>query len=531
MEWSWVLAVILAAIASFISNLGVNLQKLHHIRTRHTSSSSSSHPTTRSHSPNGRSSTGTTTSRLAALTIRAPSASPTPLPAAMGEADTDGEGEGTSHYSSSLLWRCGLLLIIFGSLFDVAALALGPQSLIAPLGSLTLVSNIACAYCLLRERVSRYDIGATALIVVGSSIAIGWGKKEEVTYSVEQLFSFFHQAEFIAYATAVVLFCIWCYTQLHKLERLEADEGKESPLYLQQRSRHRFYYPALAGTIGAQSVLFAKCSVELLVNTFGGDARSNMFAHWPSYAVLALMFGSIFAQIHYLNEGLRRFSSTYSIPVFQAFWILVSVVSGLIYYREWQGFDEVSSVMFTLGVCVTVSGVVMLSRRDTEDLHHVAGHVKVGQGEGEGSEVALQLGGGDDSEDEELELGGVSDSGSSDSDGDEEVEMSVLHVDKGVAGTAGGAGGGGGAEAGEGAAAAGKDGGGAKLNGANGHAEERKEVIMHIKPAVHHDGGQDEQPLIAARQLSPHNLPSASTRRLSGGGRSPAVSLNTGKQK
>ena len=525
------LAVFLAAIASFISNLGVNLQKLHHIRTRHHSSHTV--PTTRSHSPTHSSSNGvstTTADGKHTQSIRAPSTSPTPPPAVGG--DTELEGSDGSHYSASVLWRCGLLLIIFGSLFDVAALALGPQSLIAPLGSLTLVSNIACAYCLLRERVSRYDIGATALIVIGSSIAIGWGKKEEVTYTVQQLFGFYHQAEFITYATAVILFCIWCYTQLHKLERLEADEGKESPLYLSQRSRHRFYYPALAGTIGAQSVLFAKCTVELFMNTFG-EQQNNMFVEWPSYVVMACMFGSIFAQIRYLNEGLRRFSSTYSIPVFQAFWILVSVVSGLIYYREWQGLDTVSCVMFSLGVCVTVSGVVMLSRRDTED-HHAAGHVKVGEGE---EMVEVALGGvltGEESDDDELELGGMSDSASDDSDTDGEIELSVLHVDKAAAGVADGITAVSGTGVSE-ADAAGKD-SGVKLNGVNGHSaagveEKKEEATIHVKPQPSVERGQDKQPLIPSRQqsLSPRLLPVAGVRVSSNGRRSPAVSLS--KQK
>ena len=519
------LAVFLAAIASFISNLGVNLQKLHHIRAR----DSASTVPTRAHSPTSASHTNGTAASSHhhhpnALTVRAPSTSPTPGPAASAE---EGEGDG-SHYSSSLLWRCGLLLIIFGSLFDVAALGLGPQSLIAPLGSLTLVSNIVCAYCLLRERLSRYDIGATAVIVVGSCIAIGWGKKEETNFTVEQLFAFYHQAEFIMYATVVILFSIWCYTQLHKLERLEADEGKQSPLYLSHRSRHRFYYPALAGTIGAQSVLFAKCTVELLTNTFTAG-QPNMFTEWPSYLVIGCMFGSIFLQIRFLNEGLRRFSSTYSIPVFQAFWILVSVVSGLIYYREWQGLDATDRVMFSLGVCVTVSGVVMLSRRDTED-HHAAGHVKVGESEGEEMvEVGTQLSGGlvlgDDSEDEELELGGVSDTDSDDSDADEEVEMSVLYVDKGVAAVMGAAAGGagGGVTVGD-EEKAGKN--SSTPNGINGHTngveEKKEEVTIHIKPQPHNERGQDKQPLIPSRLPSPRTAqPVAGVRVSSSGRRSP----------
>ena len=542
------LAVFLAAIASFISNLGVNLQKLHHIRTRH-SPDNPANSTNGRHSPSSSSSSAHGTPATApathpSLTTRAPSTSPTLRPD--GGADGgDGGGvveAGGSHYSSSLLWRCGLLLIILGSLFDVVALAYGPQSLIAPLGSLTLVSNILCANLLLHERVSRYDIAATALIVLGSSIAIGWGKKNEETYTLDMLFSFYTQSTFILYATIVILFSIHCYTQIHKFEKLEAEEGKASPLYLKHRSQHRFYYPALSGTIGAQSVLFAKCSVELLIDTFSGNANSkNMFTEWPSYVVISCMFGSIFYQIRYLNEGLRRFSSTYSIPVFQAFWILVSVISGLIYYKEYKGLDAFSTIMFGLGVSVTVGGVVMLSRRDTEDAHHSSGgHVKV-----EGEETLVDVGGvqrggggglvllGDESEDDDLDLGDQFSDSDSDSDGEGEVEMSVLQVDKGLASvmaassasSSSGGGSGGGMVA---DGMAGKDSSStAASNGINGHhtngVEEKKqfgdtqdEVTIHIKPQSNNERGQDKERLIPSRQ-SPRMQPVASVRTSSGG--------------
>ena len=391
MQLSWILAVFLAALASFISNLGVNLQKLHHIRARGTSASPSASSSSSSLSSSSH-----------------PSTSPPPLP--------------TAHYSASLLWRLGLLLIVFGSLFDVAALGLGAQSLVAPLGSLTLVSNILCAYLLLKERVTRYDIMCTGLIIGGSTFAVAFGKKEEEAFSIDDLFSFFTRPAFIVYATLVVLFSIACYTRLHRLELLELEEGKGSLAYLRQRSTHRFYYPALAGTIGAQSVLFAKCSMELLSNTWSPSSPTarSMFWRWQTYLVLTCMFTSIFLQIKYLNEGLRRFSSTYSIPVFQAFWILISVVSGLIFYKEYEGFEALDAALFTFGVIVTVVGVVMLSGRDTEDHHHAHrdGHVKVGE----------QV---DGSEEDELELGGLSDDDSDDSDpdtADDEVEMSVLFV-------------------------------------------------------------------------------------------------------
>ena len=56
---------------------------------------------------------------------------------------------------NSLQIRLGLLLVIFGSLGDFAALGFAPQSLITPVGGLTMVFNILFAHYWLGEALSR----------------------------------------------------------------------------------------------------------------------------------------------------------------------------------------------------------------------------------------------------------------------------------------------------------------------------------------------------------------------------------------
>jgi len=128
-SWSWVIAVLLAAMASFISNLGVTLQKLHHQRVANE-----------------------------------------PI-------------EIQKKYSEGWMWRVGLFLVFFGSLADFAALSFGPQSLVAPLGSLTLVSNAIFAPLLLKETIGHWDVLSTALIIIGSSIAVVFGSHESTVYT------------------------------------------------------------------------------------------------------------------------------------------------------------------------------------------------------------------------------------------------------------------------------------------------------------------------------------------------------------
>jgi uncharacterized integral membrane protein len=194
--------------------------------------------------------------------------------------------------------------------------------------------------------------------------------------SVFELFGFFARWEFVLYAIVVAVFITVLYLAIARIEIIEREDGITSTKYLQYKALHRFAYPALSGTVGAQSVLFAKCVVELSANTvrhfrqpdtptpeatqtlvtvssllagaasnatsialpgvgsIGVSVSQNMFVHWQSYLVLILMLLCIFAQIKYLNDGLRRFDASYSVPVFTSFWILLSVVSGMIFYRS-----------------------------------------------------------------------------------------------------------------------------------------------------------------------------------------------------
>lgn len=61
--------------------------------------------------------------------------------------------------------------------------------------------------------------------------------------------------------------------------------GVAQSLYLQYRGMHRFAYPAASGVVGAQSVLFAKCFVELIMNAIFGGKGATLFLYPQSYLV------------------------------------------------------------------------------------------------------------------------------------------------------------------------------------------------------------------------------------------------------
>jgi hypothetical protein len=99
----------------------------------------------------------------------------------------------------------------------------------------------------------------------------------------------------------------------------------------------------------------------MFVATFAG--RGLFFVYWQSYFIITGMVASILLQIKWLNDGLMRFDSVSLIPIFQSFWILVSVMGGIVFFGEAIQFTVLQAIMFPLGVMITIGGVYMLSRR------------------------------------------------------------------------------------------------------------------------------------------------------------------------
>lgn len=306
MDYSWIIGVLLAGFASIVSNLGLNLQKLTHVRL-------ASQPEKQ-----------------------------------------------RRYYYRRKLWMFGLLLVVSGSFFDFFALGFAAQSIIAPLGSLTLVANVFFAPLLLKEKISRPDLFGTALIVVGSGISVAFASHEDTTYRVDDLFNFYTRARFGIYGLSVVLFMTALWFAIQYFENEKIAHGDRGP-YARLQKYHRFCYSALSGTVGAQSVLFAKCIAELLVNSIQG--HGVLFAFWQTYVLLFCMGITVVLQIKWLNKGLKLFDALYVVPVFQSFWILVSVIAGLTFFGEYTQMDRLSYVMFPFGIIITIAGVYILSGR------------------------------------------------------------------------------------------------------------------------------------------------------------------------
>ena len=132
-------------------------------------------------------------------------------------------------------------------------------------------------------------------------------------------------------------------------------------VYVSRTANPKFYpviYVAFAGTAGAQSIMFAKATLEMLVTAVKGQSS-------PGWLIMTLPpFGlCLWAQVNFLNQALKLYDAMFVIPVYQIFWIVMGIFSGLLFYQEYRAFTAVRTAGFIVGMMINLLGIYVMSQR------------------------------------------------------------------------------------------------------------------------------------------------------------------------
>ncbi|XP_010514326.1 PREDICTED: probable magnesium transporter NIPA8 isoform X3 [Camelina sativa] len=198
-------------------------------------------------------------------------------------------------------WRVGILVFLLGNCLNFISFGYAAQSLLAALGSIQFVSNIAFAYVVLNKMVTV--------------------KKGEVLISMP---------------------------------------GQEISSYWKMLLP--FSYAVVSGAIGSCSVLFAKSLSNLLRLAM---SSSYQLHSWFTYSMLLLFLSTAGFWMTRLNEGLSLYDAILIVPMFQIAWTFFSICTGFIYFQEFQVFDALRTTMFILGMMCVFLGISLLAPDDT----------------------------------------------------------------------------------------------------------------------------------------------------------------------
>ncbi|GAA5864497.1 hypothetical protein JCM3774_005146 [Rhodotorula dairenensis] len=118
-------------------------------------------------------------------------------------------------------------------------------------------------------------------------------------------------------------------------------------------------FGATSGTLSGLCLLFTKTGMDLVIQTLVN--RNNQFGHLEAWALLLVLLVCELAQLSYLNRALRLVGPTLVCPTAFCFYNATSILSGLIFYRQFDALGPLQASLIGLGSAVLLGGVWIVS--------------------------------------------------------------------------------------------------------------------------------------------------------------------------
>ncbi|KAL5122773.1 putative magnesium transporter NIPA8 [Glycine soja] len=241
-------------------------------------------------------------------------------------------------------WRIGIVFFFLGNCLNFISFGYAAQSLLAALGSVQFVSNIAFAYFVLNKMVTVKVLVATAFIVLGNVFLVAFGNHQSPVYTPEQLTEKYTNISFLLYLLALISIVALHHSIYKRGELLLGVSGHDLRPYWSMLLP--FSYAVVSGAVGSCSVLFAKSLSNLLRLALSNGYQLHS---WFTYSMLLLFLSTAGFWMTRLNEGLSLFDAILIVPMFQIAWTLFSICTGFIYFQEYQKIKSVTSFRNTMG--------------------------------------------------------------------------------------------------------------------------------------------------------------------------------------
>lgn len=239
----------------------------------------------------------------------------------------------------------------------IPAYGFAPASLVAPLGAVSLLSNVIIAPTLLNEPVVFADILGIILAVAGAvAVVICAQSASDPPLDARALWIALERPTFLVFATVMLtlgVLLMWlCRSTLG--------------------ARTVLVHVGVCSVFGGFTVLATKGVSSLLVQSAAKIDYLGLLSEPLFYLLLLVLFSTAILQLAYLNQALQRFDSRHVIPTQFVLFTLSTIVGSAFLYRDFKNKGWEQIVGFAAGCLCTFLGVFVLTC-DWEE--PIAGHV------------------------------------------------------------------------------------------------------------------------------------------------------------
>eukprot|EP00933_Yihiella_yeosuensis_P035026 TRINITY_DN2849_c3_g1_i1.p1 TRINITY_DN2849_c3_g1~~TRINITY_DN2849_c3_g1_i1.p1 ORF type:complete len:431 (-),score=31.77 TRINITY_DN2849_c3_g1_i1:310-1602(-) len=255
-----------------------------------------------------------------------------------------------SLYFFSPRWIFGFLIFLSGNLLTWIALGYGPASTLACFNSWNIIFAVVVAPMFFGESVSVGSKLAAIMLVLACVWVTLAGPLPGVVLDVHAIGGLFRTPAFLACSAACSLVLVSGLVRHCYSDAFAAAQPRSTTADL--------HIIAVAAIFGSYAVLFSKCTSILIQE--GGHMSGHAWDHWQLWLWIAAIVLCGISQIHFLNLALRRGDASFVIPAYEAIGILVQIVVGGIFFREYLAFTLGEHVRFWTGVAFVLLGLLAL---------------------------------------------------------------------------------------------------------------------------------------------------------------------------
>jgi len=254
------------------------------------------------------------------------------------------------HYTLLPLWWFGLTLMVFGELGNFVAFGLAPASMVAPLGTTTVIANMVIAVVFLKEKLRPEDIFGTTLALIGACLIVNFSARMQYVMDSAYLTELIIKKPFIIYFILEMIIIIALLVMLYRF-----------------KVTHILVLLGIGSIFASITVITAKGVSALLTLTFNGN---NQMRHPIIYIYSLLLFVTAALQVIYLNMAMQLYYSTVVVPTNFVLFTISAILAGISYYREFEGLNGLQIFMFLFGCLLSCIGVyfIQLNRENPAEL-------------------------------------------------------------------------------------------------------------------------------------------------------------------
>ncbi|KAJ1028544.1 hypothetical protein NDA16_001710 [Ustilago loliicola] len=263
-------------------------------------------------------------------------------------------GEGHA-YLKSPMWWTGMIVMVFGEVFNFVAYAFADAVLVTPLGALSVVICAVLSSIFLKEKLTLFGKVGCFLCIVGSVIIALNAPTSHVGGKITEFQKLFLAPGFLTWAGVCIV------ASLVLIFVFAPKYGK----------KHMMIYITVCSLIGGLSVSVTSGLGSAILLSIRGQ---NQFKHWFIYFLLGFVVITLLIEINYLNKALELFNTATITPTYYVIFTGATLITSII-LQQGLNATVIDIITLVMGFLVICAGIVLLqlSKIDPEELQDKPG--------------------------------------------------------------------------------------------------------------------------------------------------------------